>query len=110
MTRNRIFDLLAAALVLCIAAVSNAASAQTFSVLYNFGSVSGDPYNPVNSGIVAQGRDGNLYTGIQNGGANGFGAVVKVTPAGALKVLYSFSYITGRQQWAGRTVPVSCSG
>ncbi|MGA9963911.1 MAG: choice-of-anchor tandem repeat GloVer-containing protein [Terriglobales bacterium] len=91
MARNRICDLLAAALlVLSIAAVSTAASAQTFSVLYNFGSNSGDPYLPLNSGIVAQGRDGNLYSGAQ-GGTDGYGAIFQITPAGALNVLYSFT-------------------
>ena len=36
--------------------------AQTFSVLYNFGGKSGDPTSPQYPGLVAQGRDGNLYS------------------------------------------------
>ena len=47
-----------AMLIMTIAAPTTIAQAQTFSVLYNFGSKSGDPYNPQNAGIVAQGRDG----------------------------------------------------
>jgi uncharacterized repeat protein (TIGR03803 family) len=42
---------------------------------------------------VAQGRDGNLYSSAGLGGINGFhdGAVFKITPGGALTVLYSFN-------------------
>jgi uncharacterized repeat protein (TIGR03803 family) len=64
---------------------------EQFSVLYNFGSKSGDPTNPSYSGIIAQGLDGNLYTTAQGGGANGFGAVFKITPAGTLSTFYSFT-------------------
>jgi uncharacterized repeat protein (TIGR03803 family) len=67
------------------------ANAQSFSVLYNFGSKSGDPANPSFSGIVVQGRDGNLYSTTDPGGANGAGAVFKITPSGMLTLLYSFT-------------------
>jgi hypothetical protein len=40
--------------------------AQTFSVLYNFGTNSGDPLNPGTTGATAQGRDGNLYSTAPN--------------------------------------------
>jgi uncharacterized repeat protein (TIGR03803 family) len=40
-------------------AVVSFANAQTFRVLYNFGTHEGDPVNP--AGIIAQGRDGSLY-------------------------------------------------
>jgi uncharacterized repeat protein (TIGR03803 family) len=43
---------------------------QTYSVLYNFGSKAGDPVVPYYSGIIAQGRDGDLYSSTcQNNGA-----------------------------------------
>ena len=48
------------------------AQAQTFSVLYNFGGKSGDPTSPQYPGLVAQGRDGNLYSTGTDGGTNGF--------------------------------------
>jgi hypothetical protein len=48
--------------LLVLAGLTSAAHAQTFSVLYNFGSNSGDPRDPQFEGIVAQGRDGNLYS------------------------------------------------
>src|SRR4029077_14026169 len=67
------------------------AHAQSFSVLYNFGSKSGDPANPSFSGIMTQGRDGNLYSTTDPGGANNAGAIFKITPTGTLTVLYSFT-------------------
>ena len=76
-------------LVLAIAALSAVAHAQTFSVLYNFGTQSDDPTNPQYSGIVAQGRDGNLYSAAP-GGTDGVGAMFKITPGGTLTVPYTF--------------------
>ena len=64
------------------------AYAQTYSVLYDFGSRSGDPLNPV--GGPAQGRDGALYGTSDIGGVNSGGTVFKITPAGRLRVLYNF--------------------
>jgi uncharacterized repeat protein (TIGR03803 family) len=81
-------------LILIAISATTSAYAQTFYVLYNFGSHAGDPANP--SGIVAQGRDGNLYTTSPYGGAyrygcgEGCGAVFEVSPSGQLRVLYSF--------------------
>lgn len=73
-----------------------AAHAQTFSVLYNFGTNPGDPVHQFYSGIIAQGRDGNLYSSAISGGANtAFGATYAVTPAGALTTLYSFATVAG---------------
>ena len=96
MTKNRIYDLFAVTiLIMTIAAPTTIAQAQTFSVLYNFGSKSGDPYNPQNAGIVAQGRDGNLYSTAPSGGTNGYGAAFKITPGGTLTVLYSFDSTHG---------------
>jgi uncharacterized repeat protein (TIGR03803 family) len=79
---------LLAALAILSFVVSVPVHAQTYSVLYNFGINSGDP--TMFEGIIAQGRDGNLYTTATHGGANGDGAVFKITPAGKLTVLYSF--------------------
>jgi uncharacterized repeat protein (TIGR03803 family) len=81
-----------ATLVLAIA-TATAAHGQTYSVLYNFGAhYPNDPYNPVYTGLLAQGRDGNLYSTTPNGGSGitPAGTVFKITPAGALTVLYSF--------------------
>jgi uncharacterized repeat protein (TIGR03803 family) len=71
-----------AKLVLTLAATIASASAQTYKVLHNFGSTG--PANPVWSGVIAQGRDGNLYSGTP-GNADGF--VFKITPSGTLSVV-----------------------
>jgi uncharacterized repeat protein (TIGR03803 family) len=93
MMKSRVYGLLAVTTVMLnIAASNTVAHAQTFSVMYNFGSKGGDPLEPTQS-VVAQGRDGNLYSSAGLGGINGFhdGAVFKITPGGALTVLYSFN-------------------
>ena len=81
---------LPALLVLAVVIANATAHAQGFSVLYNFGSNTGDPYKPAYSGIIAQGRDGNLYSTAPGGGTC-CGAVFQITPAGNLKVLHNFT-------------------
>jgi len=80
-----------ALLVLAIVALTiPAAYSQTFSVLYNFGTNAGDPMQPQWAGVVAQGRDGNLYSTTAPGGTNNVGAMFKITPSGILTVPYNF--------------------
>ncbi|HEX6504394.1 MAG TPA: choice-of-anchor tandem repeat GloVer-containing protein [Terriglobales bacterium] len=63
-----------------------------FKVIYNFGSGgNSDPCQPQNSGIIAQGEDGNLYTTTTSCGANDGGSAIQVTPAGTLTDIYDFS-------------------
>jgi uncharacterized repeat protein (TIGR03803 family) len=81
--------------------LTTAAYTQSFSVLYNFGTKSGDPCNPDNSGIVAQGRDGSLYSAAPSCGAHGDGAVFKITLEGAFTVLHSFNGTDGRAPYSG---------
>ena len=57
------------------------AHAQTYSVLYNFGTNSGDPTSPQYPGLIAQGRDGNLYSTGTDGGTNGMGTVFRANHA-----------------------------
>jgi uncharacterized repeat protein (TIGR03803 family) len=64
------------------------------TVLYSFGGVSGDPTFPITS--LIQGRDGNFYGTTPYGGSDNDGTVYKITPAGALTVLYSFAQTDGR--------------
>jgi uncharacterized repeat protein (TIGR03803 family) len=78
-------------------------SAQTYTVLYNLGSHSGDPWNPVNSGIIAQGRDGNLYTTAPQGDGDS-GAVFSVTPAGVLTVVHPITGSDGIGPTGGLTL------
>jgi len=63
------------------------------TTLHSFGSMTGvkntdgaDPW----AGLVV-GSDGNFYGTTYDGGAYGFGTVFKITPAGALTTLYSFT-------------------
>jgi uncharacterized repeat protein (TIGR03803 family) len=86
-SKAQIYRLSALAVLVLATAVGYA---QTFSVLYNFGSQSGDPSRPQNQGIVAQGRDGNMYSTATYGGANNWGAVFQIAPAGTVTTLYSF--------------------
>jgi len=77
------------------------AACQTFSVLYNFGSNPGDPRGSSNPGLVAQGLDGNLYSTAPYGGAYGYGAIYRITPAGVLAVLYDFDGNDGLNPYSG---------
>jgi uncharacterized repeat protein (TIGR03803 family) len=92
MKRNRIFDsFLVAVLVSTIASLEAAAHAQTFSVVYNFGNVIEDPQNPWNPGIIAQGRDGSLYTTSTKGGQyTQEGTAFNIKPSGQVTLMYSF--------------------
>src|ERR1700676_2023617 len=90
---------LLAVLVVILAASATALHAQTYTVLYNFGTVRCDTLDPSISGIIAQGRDGNLYstTGTFGSGCNNGGAAFKITPKGKLTLLHSFGSQTGDQ-------------
>jgi uncharacterized repeat protein (TIGR03803 family) len=59
------------------------------TVLYSFGASSSDAANPGTA--LAQGNDGSFYGTTVAGGANGWGTVFRITPAGTETVLYSFS-------------------
>ena len=74
----------------------------TETVLYSFGSQSGDGSNPF-GGFLVFDKKGNLYGTTFSGGANNGGTVFKLTPTGAETVLYSFGSQSGdgSQPWAG---------
>lgn len=62
---------------------------------YSFCAQSGCPdgSNPYFGLVLA--TDGNLYGVTDAGGANGYGTVFKISPAGALTTLYSFCAVSG---------------
>jgi len=62
--------LMLATLMLLVAAAT--ATAQTYTDLYNF-SNNGGPNDPQWSGIIAQGRDGNLYSTTNQNWTGGLG-------------------------------------
>jgi uncharacterized repeat protein (TIGR03803 family) len=90
--------------VALVVAATTMATAQTYTDLYNFGTNPGDPASQTYTGIIAQGRDGNLYSTAPNGGANNDGAVFKITPSGTLTVVHSFDGTDGANPWAGLTM------
>src|SRR5580658_3658181 len=81
------------AAILLFAAVAMPVHAQTFTTLASFtGGTSGRTPSPV---PLTRGTDGNLYGTTWNGGAIGVGTFYKITPAGALTILYSFTRTDG---------------
>ena len=78
------------------------ASAQ-FSELYAFGNAQGNPLNPTFEGIIAQGRNSNLYStspNVYKSQANG--TAFLFTPTGSLTVAYDF--INGQVPESGLTL------
>lgn len=81
----------AVALLVLAAIFSTPLRAQTYSDLYNFGINTGDPINPQFSGVIAQGRDGALYSTTPFGGSNGQGATFKISTSGTLSRIFDFT-------------------
>ena len=85
---------LAIAVLVFAVTTSTNADAQGFSPLHDFlGTNFADRCSPTYSGIVAQGRDGNMYGTTSTGGAPkevNRGTVFQITPAGVLTVIASF--------------------
>jgi len=94
MTTHRIGVLLAVVTLILVVSATNSAYAQTYTDLYNLGTNTGDPVNPGWMGLFAQGRDGNLYSTSQTGGAfvggHQYGTIFRLTPSGSMQVLASF--------------------
>ena len=89
MNKTRITD---SFMFLLLLLLTTAANAQTYKVLDNLGTYSGDTIEPAWSGQFAQARDGNLYSTSQTGGANNFGTVFQLTPDGQETVLHNFAF------------------
>lgn len=80
---------LAVVLTLTLAALGiSDARAQVYTDLHDFNTAT--LASPQYSGMLAQGRDGNLYGTAPAGGTHGFGGVFKVTPAGTYSDIYNF--------------------
>jgi uncharacterized repeat protein (TIGR03803 family) len=75
-------------------------------MLHSFDNNVGDPRSTVYPGIVAQGRDGNLYTTSFAGGqgSTADGTTFRVTASGALTVLYSFDLFNFHSPASGLTL------
>src|SRR5580704_6772091 len=61
----------------------------SFNAIYDFGDHTGDPLSPQAVGVIAQGRDGNLWSTTLFGGKNNMGAAFKLTAGGKLTVVYN---------------------
>jgi uncharacterized repeat protein (TIGR03803 family) len=105
MTKNQICDLFAVAmLIMTIAAATAIAQTQTFAVLHNFGTRSVDLDYPGYPGMIAQGRDGNLYSTGAGGGKGAAGGIFKITPTGTFTVLQSLNVTDGNAPESGLTL------
>jgi len=92
--------------VFTLAGAAIPAQAQTYKVLYTFGTNSAsDPIIP-GSGpdFIAQGRDGNMYSTAWAGGTDNRGAAFKITPSGTETVLASFVFTNGLVPLGGLTL------
>ena len=105
MRKNHTSVVFSLALLVVAAVLTMPARAQTYSVDYDFGATSGDPLAPAWS-LVAQGRDGDLYSTSPKGGSGNNGTVFKITPAGVLTVLYNFDVTHGALPYGGLTLGV----
>jgi uncharacterized repeat protein (TIGR03803 family) len=87
-------------LVLAIALAPTLGQAQTYTELFDF-----DGTNhgccPTSPGVLAQGRDGNLYGTTIFGGANGIGNVFKFGLDGTMTVLHNFNLTDGSEPQGG---------
>ena len=68
--------------------------AQTYTDLFDFDGT-GHGCCSTFPGTLAQGRDGNLYGTAVSGGANGRGAIYKITPGGTITTLHDFNVTDG---------------
>jgi len=91
-------------LALGLMLVASLAQAQTYKILFNFGSNGRGPNDPHYSGIIAQSRGGNFYSTAPDIWTNGQGTAFKMTPAGAMTVLHSFNGADGLNSQSGLTL------
>ena len=88
-------------LLACMAlASSSLLQAQTFTDLFDFDGTNHGCCS-IYPGMLAQGRDGNLYGVTAQGGANSRGAIFKSTLAGVVTVLHSFDLTDGASPQGG---------
>ncbi len=83
----------ALALLVLIACTANYSAAQIYTPLYEFGAKAGDPENPRYSGVISQGRDGNLYSTAPNtplGACSYCGAAFSINPSSGVLTVYDF--------------------
>jgi uncharacterized repeat protein (TIGR03803 family) len=88
----------------CLAlASSSLVQAQTYTDLFDFDGTNHGCCS-IYPGILAQGRDGNIYGVTTQGGANNRGAIFKTSLEGAVTVLHSFNLTDGAGPMGGLTL------
>jgi len=101
--RTTVLSMIAVALLFAVAA-----SAQTYTKLYTYPIGSGAYSGIMIPQVMSQGRDGNLYSTIQNDGTKNVGTVYMMTTTGTLTTVYSFCTLTsctdGGYPWGGVTL------
>ena len=81
--------------VLTLLAASSLVQAQTYTDLFDFDGAAHGCCQTY-PGVMAQGRDGNLYGATNSGGSFGEGAIFKLVPStGTLTLLHSFNFTDG---------------
>ena len=88
--RRTLLSLIAGALLFA----ATAATAQTYTRLNTYPIGAGATSGIGAPQIMSQGRDGDLYSTIQNNGAKNFGTVYKITTAGTPSTVLSFCALT----------------
>lgn len=90
-----------AAAALLVGAVTTATGQSNYTVLHNFGMTRTETQAPYESGIIAQGRDGNLFSA---GGTFYLGAAFRISPAGSFVPMHTFSRSDGQLPSGGLTL------
>jgi uncharacterized repeat protein (TIGR03803 family) len=103
-SRLRVTFALVAVFAFCAFAATSNATAQTYSVLYNFGAVANDGDLP--EGKLAIDSDGNLYGTTNAGGVDSFilgtaGTIFKLDSAGNETILHNFTGADGASPTGG---------
>jgi uncharacterized repeat protein (TIGR03803 family) len=99
----RLSILLSCTFLLVMGIAATPLHSQTYTDLHDFNCAT-DGCNSSYNGIMAQGRDGNLYGTLRAGGTFSRGTVFKITPAGAITTLYNFSGPDGSNPTSGLTL------
>jgi uncharacterized repeat protein (TIGR03803 family) len=92
-----------ALVVISLAAASLPAHAQAYTDLHDYNPSAGDPATLFDSGLIPQGRDGDLYGTSQYGGTSNQGTVFKISPTGTPTILASLGSSDGQYPICGLT-------
>ena len=90
-------------LAILLLATSSLLQAQTYTDLFDFDGTNHGCCS-IYPGMLAQGRDGNLYGTTTQGGANSRGAIFKATLTGTVTLLHSFNLTDGAAPQGGLTL------